>query len=113
MSLIRTIKSDEQVNWLASSTGMRLKTATAYQTMGIKDGDVITVKSGTIYPTDDANAEGIVFENVNVTNGDYPCSILTAGYVLADRLTVSDAAKTALEASGIKFESAPEFEREY
>lgn len=115
MALIRTIKGDEQVNWLASVTGMRLTTATAFQTMGEQDGDLITVKSGTVYPTNDENAEGIVFENVNVTNGDYPCSLMIGGYVYADRLpeTLTDEAKTALTAKGIIFETAPEFERAY
>lgn len=117
MSLIQTIHSGEQPNWLASAECIRVKTATAPQSMGVKDDDTmnIIVKSGTIYPANDATAQGIIYQDVNVTKGDYPCSLMTSGYVYADRLpeAPTEEAKTALAALGIRFETAPEFERSY
>jgi len=44
------------------------------------------VKMGTIYPSNDANAEGIVYEDVDVTNGNMPGSVVLKGVVYEDRL---------------------------
>lgn len=68
------------------------------------------VKMGTVYPSNDSHAEGIVYEDVEVTLGDAPGSVVIKGTVYEDRLAVdldSDA-KTALIAKGFTFvESAP------
>lgn len=63
------------------------------------------VKAGTVYPANGATAEGIVYEDIDVTNGDMPGSVVTKGTVYVDRLPVAlqDAAKTALEAQGFVF----------
>ena len=61
------------------------------------------VAMGTPYPADDATAIGIVYEDVDVTTGDMPGSVVTAGTVYENRLTISDAAKTALEGKGFTF----------
>ena len=117
MSLIQTIHGTETPNWLASAECVRRKTVTVTQDMGTRDDDTnnIMVYSGMIYPANDDTAEGIIFEDVNVTKGDAPASLMTAGYVYAERLTetITDDAKTALTAVGIKFETTPEFERIY
>ena len=44
------------------------------------------VKMGTIFPANDATAEGIVYEDVDVTKGDMPGSVVTKGNVYEDRL---------------------------
>lgn len=63
------------------------------------------VKAGTIYPSNDANAVGIVYEDVDVTTGNMPGSVVLSGVVYLDRLPVApvSAAKTALEAKGFTF----------
>lgn len=63
------------------------------------------VKMGTPYPSNDAEAVGIVYEDVDVTTGDMPGSVVTKGVVYEDKLPVelANAAKTALEAKGFKF----------
>lgn len=68
------------------------------------------VKMGTIYPSNDEHAEGIVYEDVEVTSGDMPGSVVTKGTVYEDRLAeaLDSDAKTALIALGFKFiEAAP------
>ena len=65
------------------------------------------VSMGTIFPADDATAIGIVYEDVDVTTGDMPGSVVTAGTVNEDRLTISNEAKTALEGKGFKFVKEP------
>lgn len=117
MSLIQTATSEARPEWLASESSRRLKTATAYRSLGVKDesDNTVWVKSGTVYPANDSTAEGIVYRDVDVTMGDYPCSVMKAGFVYENRLpeTLTEDAKTALEAMGIHFETAPEFERTY
>lgn len=44
------------------------------------------VKMGTVYPANDATAEGIVYEDVDVTNGNMPGSVVLKGTVYEDRL---------------------------
>lgn len=63
------------------------------------------VPMGAIWPSNDANAVGIVYEDVDVTTGNMPGSVVTAGTVYADRLptAAASAAKTALEGKGFKF----------
>lgn len=66
------------------------------------------VAMGTIYPANGATAIGILYEDVDVTSGDMPGSVVTAGTVYLDRLPVApaSAAKTALEGLGFKFVTA-------
>ena len=67
------------------------------------------VPMGTIYPANDATAEGIVYEDVDVTNGNMPGSVVLSGVVYTGRLPVAPAtaAKTALEGNGFKFVTEP------
>ena len=67
------------------------------------------VSAGTAYPSNDANAIGIVYEDVDVTNGNMPGSVVTKGEVYENRLPVAliEAAKTALEAKGFVFKTEP------
>ena len=74
------------------------------------------VKAGTPYPSNDGNIIGLVYEDVDVTKGNMPGSVVTKGNVYLDRLpvTLADAAKTALVAAGFKLiATAPAVERPY
>lgn len=72
------------------------------------------VKGGTAYPSNDSEAIGIVYEDVNVTNGDAAGSVVTKGEVYEDLLaeTLDSAAKTTLEGAGFKFTTSPNVTRE-
>ena len=63
------------------------------------------VKAGTPFPANDATAIGIIYEDVDVTSGSMPGSVVTKGTVYLDRLAVelANTAKTALEGLGFKF----------
>jgi hypothetical protein len=71
----------------------------------VTDGDAKYIKGGTIWPSNDGNAVGIVYEDVDVSEGNMPGSLVKAGVVYSNRLPVvlNGAAKTALEAKGFKF----------
>lgn len=64
---------------------------------------------GTIYPAADATAKGIIYEDVDVSTGDMPASLVTKGVVYENRLpeatngAIASAAKTALEKLGFVF----------
>jgi len=49
------------------------------------------VKMGTIYPSNTSSAIGIVYEDVDVSSGDMPGSVVTKGTVYEDRLPVTGA----------------------
>lgn len=57
------------------------------------------IKAGTIYPTNDASAKGIVFNDMDVTDGDATGALLIHGFVKTAALPVEPAAaaKTALK----------------
>lgn len=49
------------------------------------------VPMGTAYPTNDGNAVGILYEDVDVTTGNMPGSVITGGAtVYEDRLAITD-----------------------
>lgn len=67
------------------------------------------VPMGTIYPANTSSAIGIVYEDVDVSAGNMPGSVVLKGDVIEDRLPVeldSDA-KSALIALGFKFVEEP------
>lgn len=69
------------------------------------------VPMGSLYKDASDNAEGIVYEDVDVTKGDMPGSVVIAGTVYKDRL--SENAKTGLgEVTSIKMiETSPKVTR--
>lgn len=113
MSLIQTFTDSDKKVWLASERALRLVTATATQALATAENGELYVKAGTIFPADSSAAEGIIFEDVKVTSGDMPCSLMTAGHVYENRLSITSDAKTALAAKGIIFEVAQGIDREW
>ena len=71
------------------------------------------MKAGTPFPSNDANAVGLVYEDVDVSAGDMPGSVVMSGVVYESRLpvTLAVAAKTALEGKGFTFVTVPSVTR--
>ena len=67
------------------------------------------VKMGTPFPANNSNCIGIVYEDVDVTSGNMPGSVVLKGDVIESRLPVEldSNAKTALIALGFKFVTEP------
>lgn len=114
MSHFYRVNGTFRPNFLESEVGLVLKTYQIPNTMGVADeyGNKI-VAAGTVYPSNDASAVGIVFTDVDVTHGDHEGSVMLAGRVLKELLDVQSAAETHLKASGIVFVDAPEVSRGY
>lgn len=103
--------------FLESEVGVVRKTRQIAQTGGKETGSGNKyVPMGTVWPANDATAEGIVYEDVDVTTGDMPGSVVLAGRVYEDRLpaALEEAAKTALAGKGFVFiETSPTVTRPY
>lgn len=58
------------------------------------------VKMGSAYPSNDANAIGIVYEDVDVTTGNMPGSVVLKGTVYENRLAITDVSYSAASPVG-------------
>ena len=109
MSFIMPVKEGtvHQAGWfLANNEDCTRQTKTIAQAGATTTADGAKyVKMGTPYPSNDSNAVGIVYEDVDVSSGDMPGSVVTKGEVYLDRLAVELAAgaQSALEGLGFKF----------
>lgn len=107
MAFMKTEKLYASNNILASEVGLVLKTKEGAQAMATKEEGHLIIKAGTVFPANDGTAEGLVFEDVDITDDKKrPISVIIAGRVIEDRLPVevAEGAKTALVASGIHFD---------
>ena len=73
------------------------------------------VPMGTPYPENNGTAIGIVYEDVDVTSGNMPGSVVMSGTVYENRLpvTLASAAKTALQGKGFVFVTEGNVTRPY
>ena len=107
MAYMKTTSYTSGVNILSSEVGLVLKTFEGTKTMATTVDDKKIIKAGTVVPTDDSSAKGIVFEDVDITDYDKkPISVIVAGRVIKENLpvTVNSDAETALKANGIYFD---------
>lgn len=61
------------------------------------------VPAGAVIPANDATAKGILYEDVDVSTGDMPGSLVTVGIVYKDRLPVAPVANAVSALTGITF----------
>lgn len=110
-----TEKSRKMPNFLESEVGLVLKTWKFDTTTAVTTEDRTKyVPAGTVYPTNDASAKGIVFEDVDVTHGEAIGSLIIAGRIYKNRLpkTIDSGAETPLSAQGLYWSDAPETTRD-
>lgn len=76
------------------SIARKAKKATVANGMVTKKGDRFIIKAGTIYPSNDDNAIGVVLQDYDVTESDASMAIVLHGFIRADLLpdTPSNAA---------------------
>lgn len=71
MSIVVNTKAEVRPNFLESEVGLVLKTREIPASMGVQDGKYKIVKAGTPFPSDNSNAVGLVFEDIDVTGRQY------------------------------------------
>ena len=78
-------------------------------------GSTKYVKMGTPYPSNDGDIEGIVYEDVDVTTGNMPGSVVLKGSIIESRLpvTLTTAAKAKLDNLGFILEQIGSVTRPY
>lgn len=66
--------------------------------LAVEEGGRKIIKAGTIFPANDATAQGVVFSDLDVTNGDVNGAVLVFGFVKTSALPEepTSAAKAAL-----------------
>lgn len=109
MAYVTNYKGTFRPNFLESEIGLVTKTYEIPDSMGTADGTRKIVPAGTPFPSNDASAVGIVFTDTDVTDGAAAGSVMVAGRVLKDRVTVSDEAAAAM--AHIAFVDAPDITR--
>lgn len=60
--------------------------ATKTDDMVVKKGDRFIIEAGTIYPSNDNKAIGVVLQDYDVTESDASMAIVLHGFIRADRL---------------------------
>lgn len=75
----------EEINFLASDKVVSF-TTTVQKAKGEVFEDRKIVKAGTILPSNDQHAKGILLHDIDVTAGDAVGALMVEGYVLKDRL---------------------------
>lgn len=99
MPYVKNVSKFERVNFLASAKVQSFTCEVdASGVVAGSDGRKI-VKAGTIYPANDATAKGILYSDVDVTEGSQPGSLIVEAYILEDRLpnVPSEEAKESLK----------------
>lgn len=98
MPYVKQVESFERVNFLASSKFQNFTYQVGNEGVVTDANGRKIVNAGTILPANDATAEGILFTDVDVTEGPQPGALLIEGYVLQARLPVvpTEEAKAAL-----------------
>jgi len=106
MAFYKKETTDARPNFIDSEVGLVLKTREIPQSMGVTDGKYKTVIGGTPFPSNDTNATGLIFENIDVTDDlKRPGSVIVQGRIIEANLPVelNSAAKTSLKALGFIF----------
>ena len=92
-------------NFLASEVGLRTVTCTfGRSTAGsVTENGRKILKAGLVYPTNDGSAKGIVFQDVDITDGDQVGSLMVAGHYYDDKLVAptNSLAKPVFQAQGL------------
>ena len=88
-------------NWLGSEVGLVRKTITVSTSSAVVENGRNVVKSGT-YITDAVYGGGLLWDDVDVTNGPDEGSLMIGGYYIDAKLPASVATNaTTLEAKGL------------
>ena len=106
MAFHKVERTYERLNFIDSEVGLVRKTREIPQSMGKDQDNRKIVVGGTPFPSNDASAEGRVFETIDITDDEKrPGSVIVAGRIIEENLpvTLAGAAKTALEKRGFIF----------
>lgn len=95
MVYVQKKETFEDINILKSAKFTSFTKKVDSTTPGVVKG---VLPAGSVFPKNDATAEGITINDVDVSKGAQPVGVIVEGHILIDRLPVkpSDAAQTAM-----------------
>lgn len=95
MVYVKKSETFKEINFLKSQKFVSFTKQVDNTHAGIVNG---VLPAGSVYPANDATAEGITINDVDVSNGPQPVGVIVDGHILIERLPVktSDAAQTAM-----------------
>lgn len=114
MSFIRNVEEGREFQagyFLESEVGVVRKTRQIKAAGAITVGTEKIVPAGTLY--DEGDEKGILYEDVNVTSGDMPGSVVLAGRVYGDRIPIATKSGVADNENIVIIETSPKMERPY
>jgi len=89
MVYVKGLQKSEQINFLASADFQAFTTQVSDTGITANADGRKIVPAGTVYPVNDGTAEGILYNDVDVTEGAQPGSLIVEGYILEARLPVA------------------------
>lgn len=95
MVYVKSTQVFKDINFLKSQKFISFTKQVDNTHAGVVDG---VLPAGSVYPKNDATAEGITINDVDVSNSAQPVGVIVEGHILVDRLPVtpSAAAQTAM-----------------
>ena len=98
MPYVKQVEGFDRVNFLASSKVQSFTFQVSDVGVGADAKGRKIVRAGTILPANDATAKGILYYDVDVTEGPQPGALIVEAYVLEARLPIAptEEAKAAL-----------------
>lgn len=103
MPYVKQVEKADRINFLASSKFQNFTYQVSNEGVQPDERGRKIVKAGTILPANDSTAEGILFTDVDVTEGPQPGALLVEGYVLEERLPVAPTADAKAALTKITF----------
>lgn len=103
MPYVKQVSTYDRVNFLASSKVQSFTYQVSDTGVTADANGKKIVKAGTILPANDATAQGILYTDVDVTEGPQPGSLIVEAYVLEARLPVAPTAEAKTALSKITF----------
>lgn len=99
-------KTVQEINFLDSEKFISFTREVKSDAAGVVDG---VLPAGSIYPANDATAQGITINDVDVSEGAQPVGVIVEGYINAKRLPVAPSAEAVKALAKITFSnySAP------
>lgn len=80
---------------------IKIPKASAAGGIVVQENGRFIVKAGTVYPANDNTAQGLIFQDYDVTDGDVTAALMVHGFVRGDRLPANINAAAAAVMPGI------------
>lgn len=80
---------------------IKIPKASAAGGIVVQENGRFIVKAGTVYPSNDNKAQGLIFQDYDVTDGDVTAALMIHGFVRGDRLPANIETTAAAVMPGI------------